>query len=291
MAASLIDEFSDDELKNNQLEQEQAEETSRQETLSNLEEPASLEPTDSVVTDELPDKYRDKSLQDLVQMHQEAEKAIGRQGSEVGELRKVVDNYIQGQLAQQAPTQVTQQQSAPQVTQDEDTDDDLDWFTDPQAAVKRALDNDPRIQGFEKSSQQARQQEAKSKLDQLHPEAERNAVLKDPAFADWIGKSNVRTKLLVQADQEFDVEAAHELFSLWGERKQSVDSTLKVEELARKQAVRTASTGSSNTSNSSAPNRKVYRTADIIRLMNTDPDRYTALQDEIYQAYEEGRVK
>jgi len=47
---------------------------------------------------EIPDKYQGKSAQELVQMHQEAEKLLGRQSSEVGELRKVVDNYIQTQL-------------------------------------------------------------------------------------------------------------------------------------------------------------------------------------------------
>ena len=35
-------------------------------------------------TDGVPDKYRNKSAQELVQMHQEAEKLLGRQSSEVG---------------------------------------------------------------------------------------------------------------------------------------------------------------------------------------------------------------
>ena len=33
---------------------------------------------------EIPDKYQGKSAQELVQMHQEAEKLLGRQSSEVG---------------------------------------------------------------------------------------------------------------------------------------------------------------------------------------------------------------
>jgi len=49
---------------------------------------------------EIPDKYKGKSAEELVQMHQEAEKLLGRQSSEVGELRKVVDTYIQTQLTQ-----------------------------------------------------------------------------------------------------------------------------------------------------------------------------------------------
>jgi len=40
---------------------------------------------------ELPEKYRDKSLDDIVKMHQEAEKLIGKQAQEVGEVRKLAD--------------------------------------------------------------------------------------------------------------------------------------------------------------------------------------------------------
>jgi len=35
----------------------------------------------------------------------------------------------------------------------------------------------------------------------------------------------------------------------------------------------------------------VYRRADIIQLMQKDPERYRALMPEIRQAYAEGRVK
>jgi hypothetical protein len=37
--------------------------------------------------------------------------------------------------------------------------------------------------------------------------------------------------------------------------------------------------------------KRVYRSADLIRLKMRDPDRYEALQDEIMLAYAEGRVK
>ncbi len=43
-----------------------------------------------------------KSLKDIVSMHQEAEKLIGRQGSEVGELRRVVDDFIKTQTAKES---------------------------------------------------------------------------------------------------------------------------------------------------------------------------------------------
>ena len=47
---------------------------------------------------ELPEKYRDKSLDDIVKMHQEAEKLIGKQAQEVGEVRKLADELIKQNL-------------------------------------------------------------------------------------------------------------------------------------------------------------------------------------------------
>ena len=75
----------------------------------------------------IPEKYQGKSLEEVVQMHQEAEKLLGRQSGEVGELRKVVDDYI----ASQTPTQAPQQTVEPE--------EDIDYFTDPQGAVNRAI--------------------------------------------------------------------------------------------------------------------------------------------------------
>jgi hypothetical protein len=60
------------------------------ETLEAVEEPVEAVETEDSVAD-IPDKYQGKSIKDIVQMHQEAEKLLGRQSSEVGELRRIVD--------------------------------------------------------------------------------------------------------------------------------------------------------------------------------------------------------
>ena len=87
--------------------------------------------------DNLPAKYQGKSLEEVVQMHQEAEKLLGRQSSEVGELRKVVDDYIDSQTPS-APQQIVE------------PEEDIDYFTDPQGAVNRAIENHPKIKEAEK---------------------------------------------------------------------------------------------------------------------------------------------
>ena len=79
-------------------------------------------------------------------------------------------------------------------------------------------------------------------------------------------------------------------FSLWKERKTVAEQTAQVEKQARKQQLKAANTGSAQGS-AGGNRRKIYRRADIIKLMRTDPERYQSISEEILTAYAEGRVK
>ena len=261
-----------------QLVDERSEEEVNNETVDTLDTDDTLESPEEVAQEEpsVPEKYQNKSLQEVVQMHQEAEKLLGKQSSEVGELRKVVDDHIQTQLAQQ---------QAPVQQQEED---DTDFFVDPQAAVSRAIENHPSIREANQVTQNYKKQTALSQLQSKHPDM--NTIIQDANFAEWIKGSKIRTQLFVQADQKYDYDAADELFSLWKERASVAEQTVAVEKQARKQQVKSASTGNARGTGQGS-RKKVYRRADIIKLMNTDPDRYAALSEEIFQAYADGRVK
>jgi hypothetical protein len=225
---------------------------------------------------DLPEKYQNKSLEEVVQMHQEAEKLLGRQSSEVGELRKVVDDYISTQIQPQAPQQYVE------------PEDDIDYFTDPQGAVNRAIENHPKIREAEQYTAQYKKQSSLATLQSRHPDMQ--DILSDAGFSEWIKASKIRTQLFVQADQQYDADAADELFTLWKERKTVAQQTANVEKQARKQSLKAANTGNARGS-AEGSRKKVYRRADIIKLMKNDPDRYQALSDEIMAAYAEGRVK
>jgi len=255
--------------------EEKPTETTEELTTDTVENPEEEQPQEP--ESNLPEKYQGKSVEDLVQMHQELEKFSGKQSTEVGELRKVVDNYIQTQLSnQQAPQQQQQE------------DDDVDFFVDPQNAVNRAIDNHPKIKEAEAYTQQARQQATLSQLKSKHPDME--SILQDAGFAEWIKGSKVRTQLFVQADQGYDYDAADELFSLWKEKTSVAQQTANVEKQARKNTLKSASTGNAR-GTAEASRKKVYRRADIIKLMRTDPERYQSLSDELLKAYAEGRVR
>ena len=260
--AQLVDERPEEEATRTTSELEQ----------DTIETPEEEQPQES----DIPEKYKGKSVEDLVQMHQELEKFSGKQSTEVGELRSVVDGYIQTQLdQQQAPVQ-------------QQEDEDVDFFVDPKDAVNRAIDNHPKIRQAEEYAAAHKKQANLSQLKSDHPDLER--VLQDPKFAEWIKGSKIRTQLFVQADQGYDYDAAHELFSLWKERNNVAKQTVSVEKQARKNTLKSASTGNAR-GTAEGSRRKVYRRADIIKLMKTDPDRYNAMSDEILRAYAEGRVK
>ena len=227
--------------------------------------------------DELPSKYKGKDVKDIIAMHQNAEKLLGKQSSEVGELRKVVDDFIRTQT-------VTQQEQAPAQTADID---DLDFFENPKQAISQMLENHPSVKQSQQMAVQLAQQQTVAQLKANHPDY--TQIVSDNGFIEWVGKSKVRTELLRKADA-YDFDSADELFTTWKERQALVNDTVKTETQARKQSVKSGATG--NVSGSNEPNRKkVYRRADIVELMTKNPERYQALAAEIRQAYADGRVR
>jgi hypothetical protein len=232
------------------------------------------EPSEEAV----PEKYKGKSVNDIIKMHQEAEKAMGRQGTEVGELRRLVDDFIKAQTVTQ-----NNKQSVPQ-----DADEEVDFFADPEKAISRAIEKHPKIKEAEAYKEQMKKASTLATLQAKHPDYQQ--VVANPAFMEWVQGSKVRTELLHRADLGYDVEAADELLSSFKERIGIVEQTKQMAKEDRKQAVKAASTGSTQGS-ASTSSKKIYRRQDIIDLMRYNPDRYQALAPEIMQAYAEKRVR
>lgn len=223
----------------------------------------------------IPPKYRGKKLEDIINMHQEAEKLIGRQAQEVGEVRRLADELLKQQLAKKAP------EPAPQEV------DDLDFFEDPKKAISKAVDSHPDIVAARNAAQQLKKQQAAAQIQAKHPDM--GQIVQDPEFVDWVKGSPVRMQLYTAADQQFDPYAADELLSTFKAIRTRKHAELKeVATTARNQSLKAANVESSGTGETS---RKIYRRADLIRLRLENPDRYDSLQDEIMKAYSEGRVR
>ena len=227
----------------------------------------------------IPDKYKGKSLEEIVKMHQEAEKLIGRQAQEVGEVRKLADDLIKQQL-----------NTTKQDTQPSAVDNEIDYFADPDKAVNHAVENNPIVRQLkEQAEQQLRQQNA-AQLQTKFPNFQE--IVQSDDFTNWIKASRVRLDLFVKANN-FDLDAAEELLETYTtikgiKAKQVDDSLVKGEEQKRTQQLRSAAVQKGGTGEVSKP---VYKRVDLIRLRMQDPQRYNDMQDEIMQAYNEGRVK
>ncbi len=220
---------------------------------------------------ELPEKYKGKTVEEVAKMHQEAEKLIGRQGREVLEVRKLADELIKSQLK-------------PKV--EEEKPKEIDFFENPQEAIRQQIENNPRVLAAEQYAKQVQIEQAKRRLNELHPDVEQ--VVKDEAFQTWVNASKIRKQLFQQAD-EYDIDAANELLSTYKELKAVKQKNIEaVDNTVRDKSLKSAAVDSGGNGESS---KKIYRRADLIRLNMRDPVKYASMSDEITLAYSEGRVK
>ena len=246
------------------------------EMLGELEvvEKQKLETTVEPMSNDIPDKYRGKELSDIIKMHQEAEKLIGKQAQEVGEVRKLADELIKQNLA-----------GKPQPIKEEEPE--VDFFENPQAAVRRTVDNHPDVLAARQAGQEFKKMQIQQKLAAEHPDF--GQIVQDPDFANWVKSSPVRIGLYAKADGEFDYDSANELLSTYKQLKGvKAKQTNEAGETQRKSNLKAATV---DVGGSGESGKRVYRRADLIRLKMTDPNRYDALSDEIMTAYAEGRVK
>lgn len=237
-----------------------------------LEETTEVAATPESPEDDLPAHYRGKTTDELIKMHQEAESRLGKQGEEVGQYRKIIDDFILKQTKSNEPEEA----------------EEIDFFADPDKAVEHKIANHPTLKQLEQLGVQMQQSQTLSALQQKHPDLKEIAT--SPEFQNWVTGSKVRQQLYEQANSQYNYDAADELFSTWKEIRNVAKQTVEVERKERKQALNAASTGGASGS-TEAPSKKIYRRADIIELMRTNPKRYQSMSDEIMRAYQEGRVR
>ena len=245
--------------------------------------PAEPDTATEPVKDDIPEKYKGKSLDEIVRMHQEAEKLIGRQAQEVGEVRKLADSLLKQQLEQKHDTQPV-------------TAQEIDWFEDPAKAVNQAIENNPLLKQLTEQQQLQAQKAAVDYIQKAHPDY--LSVAQSEDFINWVKESKIRMGMMAQAEN-YDVDAALELLGTYKSLKgikaqqqqttQAADESLKkADEANRSKALKTAAVQQGGTGESTKP---IYRRADLIRLRMQDPARYESMADDILQAYAEGRVR
>jgi hypothetical protein len=221
------------------------------------------------ISNELPETYRGKSVEEVAKMHMELTTKLGQQGQELGALRASLDEM----LAQGTP-------------RSKGTDDQpVDFFDDPERAVTAILQRE--LRPYQEMLEVNREHSVKAKLDSDHPGWQQTVA--NGEFQKWVADSKVRLDLWKRADR-LDYDAASELFSTWGSlnRTEAQAQQEKSTAVKRDRQLRAATT---ERGTPAIDSRKVLRRADLVELRRSNPDKYNSLLPEIKQAYAEGRVR
>ena len=176
-------------------------EFSSQRNIKENTEPEETQDIDGNV--DIPTKYAGKSLQDVIEMHQNVEQAFGKQGTEVGAQRKLIQSLLEAQNKQ---TTIEEPQEEPVAFEDA-------FYADPAQAVNSAIENHPDVLKAKEERVLSAQQQQLSVLEKSYPDWEKRVA--DKQFQDWIGKSKIRTEMFRKADTEYNPDYAIELFDTY----------------------------------------------------------------------------
>lgn len=239
-----------------------------------IEEVVEEELEEAVVSYQIPDKFKDKSIEDIAKSYEQLESEMGRKASEVGELRKLSDQLLNLQL----------EEKQEETTQPKELDVDA-LLENPTEAINAATD--ARFKQLEDQFTQVERNKGKAQFEAHHPDSQE--LLNDPNFIAHIQGNAVRTRMFQEAHANFDYNTADALFSEYKE----LHGTAKEEaqEKATQKRTKKLKAAKTETGSTGARSTKVYRRADLINLRMHDRDRYEAMSDEITRAYAEGRVK
>ena len=250
-------------------------------TPSEPEEPAVEEPQVEEVEAHIPEKFRGKSLEDVIQSYEEVEKALGRKNNEVGELRKLTDDFLKQSL------QLNETDTAPAASSKKIEVDDL--LDDPNKAIEAALSNNPRLQKLEQQLVEAKREEAKRGFDAKHPDG--MELVQTPEFQNWVAASPTRYKLFMDANNNYDYDLADELLATYKELQGvRVEEAKGKQQAKRDKALKDAATEKGSTGQSP---KKIYRRSDLMKMMMNNREAYDDpnFQAELSRAYQENRVR
>jgi hypothetical protein len=265
-------------------------------------------PVKTEQVDDMPAEFKGKTPGQLARMYKEAQALIGRQGQELGEVRRLADSVIKAQLAAASAAKAAPASKPADAT---DENPDAAFFAKPSEAIQKAIENSPLVKQLRDTLGQveadravSRMQAAKTRFDTDHPDA--GQIMDDPEFVAWVKSSPIRTALIKRADEKYDYLAGNEIFSTWkalkGTQKPAdADPTADADAAAASQAAAALAKRKAQLKAAGVPGGggggaadgkgPVYRRSQILKLMEENPDEYLRLAPEIEKAYREKRVR
>lgn len=166
---------------------------------------------------EIPDKYRGKTLEDVIAMVETAQKTISRQGNEIGELRRFRESSELELREKQKPQR-----------KEVNVDSLLE---NPEEAVETVIGQSNRIRELEEKVDRATRGSAQREFESKHPNFMKD--LENEDFIQWAMANPVRADLAKRADK-YDFGAADKLWTLWAERQELLGTAEKMKQEAKK---------------------------------------------------------
>lgn len=248
------------------------------------------EPENEVITEiannakkeeaQLPPKFEGKNVDEIVKSYANLEQQFGRQGSELGELRKLADSLIQKNLQDTSNTRSESLEKS--ISED-------DFYSDPVNAVRKVVEE--ALEPMKSNLSQSKVDSTVQRLQAKHPDMA--DVVNDLGFQQWIMETTPRQDMWVKASNG-DFEYADELFTQYkGNNTSQVQAQKEQKQVVKNRELEDASSVSSGASQDAggSSGKTIYRRSELIRLKMNDPTRYGDLHGEIMQAYAEGRVR
>jgi hypothetical protein len=231
----------------------------------------------------LPEKYQGKSVEEVVEMHQNSERRLGQIQNEVGQLRGLVQDLA-----------VVQRTSQPATVEPQEVDlsgDDL--LRDPVSAIQKV------VQATQPPPQEDTQTQAT--LDEVDVTVETGALYTDfpdldqtimtPEFQEFASRTPSRTAdARIAADPSSGVEAVRaarrllENYQDFTQERPAPEPSKDPVEEAKKVA------NEPNHPAAVVPQDAIYE-SDVITMINSDPEKYRSpsFQAQLTAAIREGR--
>ena len=236
---------------------------------------------------EIPEKYRGKSVTEIVEMHMNAERELGRARNEVGTVRKLADELLGINRAHLAPKEEKPERQ--RLTADA-------LFDDPDRAITSVVQAEAEEREARLNERLARSEAALAltAFEKKHPTYQE--TMNDDSFIAWVQQSPYRMRL-AQGAVHNDFIAADELFSLYSEVKsapqapQGAPRNSGTEQARRDTLARPGGSAAAGVGGTST-GKKIWSRAELIEMRIKDPAKFDSLyESEILPAYAEKRVR
>lgn len=241
-------------------------------------------PKKSEAESALPDKYKGKSLEEVIEMHQNSEKRLGQIQNELGITRGLVSDLASIQRA--APAPKTEEQDEIELTGD-------DIINDPVGSVRKVVTAENRKAELtrQEADLQSRVQAETSALYNDYPELE--DTINDPDFLEWAKKRQSRIadfQLAATGEGLEQVSAARRLLDNYADFKEAATPAEEPEKPSpTERARKVANEGGDSRQKTSTG--EVFYQDDVVELIRTNPAKWRSpsFQKEFQTAVKEGR--